>query len=170
MYKDDINSAFHRCRYHPDVVAAYAYVYGNWLVIPVGLIFGGRNSPGWFCILSELRAYLAANLSNLSDLPISPLVAKIVIPDPPSPEVTATFATASADSMHHGAASDGKDPTSHSTFVDDNLMAKIQGRIIDSIHRSTGSCYMVFGQPCPNVRIPSLSEDKYVAAESHRME
>ena len=90
LYKDDINSAFHRCRYHPDVAAAYAYVYGDWLVIPVGLIFGGRNSPGWFCILSELRAHLAATLSELSDLPISPLVSKIVIPDPPSPEITAT--------------------------------------------------------------------------------
>ena len=107
-------------------------------MIPVGLIFGGRNSPGWFCILPELRAHLAANLPALSAIPSYPLVSKIVIPEPPSATIAATFAGASADSIHHGALPDKSDPTSHSTFVDDNLMAEIHGRIVDSIHRSTG--------------------------------
>ena len=49
-------------------------------------------------------------------------------------------------------------------------MVEIHGRIIDSIHRSTVSCYMVFGELCPNARIPSLSEEKYVAVASHRIE
>ena len=29
LYKDDINSAFHRVRYHPDIAAAFAYVWGD---------------------------------------------------------------------------------------------------------------------------------------------
>ena len=41
LYKDDINAAFHRERYPPDVSCAYSYVWSEWLVIHIGLIFGG---------------------------------------------------------------------------------------------------------------------------------
>ena len=170
LYKDDINSAFHRCRYHPDIAVAYAYVWGMWLVIPIGLIFGGRNSPGWFCTLSELRAFLASHYPHLLLSPVHPLVSRITIPPPPLAEVCADFAQAEADSIHPGAGTAVDVPTHHSTFVDDNMMAEFHHRIRLSIQRSTDSCYMLFGYPTPNLRIPSLSEDKFVPGASHHME
>ena len=50
------------------------------------------------------------------------------------------------------------------------MTIEIHGRIINSIHRSTGSCYMMFGQPCPKVYTPSLSIENYLAAASHPIE
>ena len=60
-------------------------------MIAIGLIFGARNSPGWFCILSELRADITANYEGLQESPLHHLVRKIDIPEPPSGKVVATF-------------------------------------------------------------------------------
>ena len=89
-------------RYHPDIASAFAYVWADWLVIAIGLIFGARNSPGWFCILSELRADIAANYDGLQEAPLHHLVKKITIPAPPSSAEVATFAQAQADAVNPG--------------------------------------------------------------------
>ena len=57
IYKDDLVSAFHRIHYHPDVAAAYAFVLSAYLVIPVGMVFGSRDAPSLFCLLSKLRSF-----------------------------------------------------------------------------------------------------------------
>ena len=40
LYMDDIDAAFHHIIYHPDTAIAFAYVFGDFLVVPVGMIFG----------------------------------------------------------------------------------------------------------------------------------
>ena len=170
LYKDDINAAFHRCRYHPDIAIAYAYVWGGWLIIPIGIIFGGRNSPGWFCILSELRAFLATHSTAVSDIPLHPLVTRIAIPPRPCAQIEAEFAPAQADALNPGTGPAELALTNHSTFVDDNLMAEVHTRITHSIQRSVGACYLLFGHPNPLLRTPSLSEEKFVKAAAWRME
>ena len=170
LYKDDINSAFHRGRYHPDVAAAFAYVWDSWLIIAIGLIFGARNSPGWFCILSELRADIAANYSGLKVSPLHHLVSRISIPEGARGQPAVTFASAAPDAINLGTPSSPDTPTHHSTFVDDNLMGEVQQRIRTSIQRSTDSCYLLFGHPQHGILTPSLSEDKFVAAAAWRME
>ena len=82
----------------------------------------------------------------------------------------AAFAPAAGDAAHPGAGTTADVPTHHSTFVDDNMMAELHHRISLSIQRSTDSCYLLFGHPVPALRIPSLSEDKFVPSASHCME
>ena len=149
LYKDDINAAFHRGRYHPDAASAYSYVWLEWLIIHVGLIFGGRNSPGWFCQLSELRAAIAMYYDGLRSDPLYPLVRRIAFPSPPPAEIAASFGQAVADDINPGTAPDLSCPTHHATFVDDNLMAEILPRVTTSVQRSTASCYLLFGHPQP---------------------
>jgi len=60
QHVDDIHAAFHRILYHPDIAIVFAYVFQRFLMIPVGMIFGSRNSPSWFCLFSELRAHMSA--------------------------------------------------------------------------------------------------------------
>ena len=170
LYKDDINAAFHRARYHPDAAAAHSYVWSWWLVIHIGLVFGTRSSPGWFTTLSELRAAIAMYYDGLPSTPLYPLVTRVGFPPAPSPTVAATFAPAAADALNPGTAANLSDPTHHSTFVDDNLMAEILSRIVLSVQRSTGSGYLCFGQPTPLIRTPCLSEDKFVRHASWAME
>ena len=149
---------------------SFAYVWDTWLIVAIGLIFGARNSPGWFCILSELRADIAAHYSGLKESPLHKLVSRITIPEGSSATAAVTFAPAAPDAMNPGTASSDDTPTHHSTFVDDNLMGEVQKRIRTSIQRSTESCYLMFGYPQHGILTSSLSEDKFVAAAAWRME
>ena len=68
-YKDDLVTAFRRVRYHPDACCAHSFVFEHSLIIPIGLVFGARDSPGLFCQVSEIRAFASQHFSSL-DLPI----------------------------------------------------------------------------------------------------
>ena len=57
IYKDDLVSAFNRICYHPDVAAAYDFILGTYLVILVGMVFGYRDPPSLFCLLSDLISF-----------------------------------------------------------------------------------------------------------------
>jgi hypothetical protein len=57
---DDIEAAFRRVLYHPDLAVAFAYVFGEYLIVPVGQVFGSRSAPSFFSLLSDLRAALSA--------------------------------------------------------------------------------------------------------------
>jgi len=46
IYKDDVHSSFLRYCYHPDIVTAYTYILGKWLVIPIDLIFERNHALG----------------------------------------------------------------------------------------------------------------------------
>ena len=60
QFVDDIQAAFHRLLYHPDAMSVFATVFMEFLIIPVGTIFGARNSPSFFCLLSEVRSHTAS--------------------------------------------------------------------------------------------------------------
>ena len=165
LYKDDINSAFYRVRYHPDIAASFAYVWGEWLILSIGGIFGAKSSPGWFCLISELRAFLAEVSPSLPESPILPLVSRITVPSQPSSAIASTFAQAVPDRINPGKPLASNFPTHHSTFVDDNLMAEVAPLMQRSIQRSSAACYLLFGYPRRDLT-PSLSEEKFVAAAS----
>jgi hypothetical protein len=61
QYVDDIQAAlFHRILYHPDARIIFASVFCEFLIIPIGTIFGARNSPSFFTLLSKLRAHVSS--------------------------------------------------------------------------------------------------------------
>jgi hypothetical protein len=51
QYVDDIQAAFHRILYHPNAGIIFAAVFVEFLIIPIGTIFGARNSPSFFTLL-----------------------------------------------------------------------------------------------------------------------
>ena len=114
------------------MAAAFSYVWEQWLVIAIGLIFGAYNSQGWFFILSELRADIATNESSLKESPLHHLVRHIV-PEAPSVTVAVTFVTITPDTINLGTVSIPDPPTHHSTFVDDNLIGEVRLYICTSI-------------------------------------
>jgi hypothetical protein len=54
QYVDDIQAAFHQILYHPNAGIIFAAVFAEFLIIPIGTIFGACNSPSFFTLLSEL--------------------------------------------------------------------------------------------------------------------
>jgi len=132
------------------------------LVIAVGLIFGGHNSPGRFCIVSELRADITANYLGLKEAPFHHLVRQILIPPSPSADVAANFAQAQTRTINIGTYTTASSSTHHFMFVDDNLMAEMDRLMQCSIQHSYDSCYLLFDHPQHGIFTPNLSEDKFV--------
>ncbi|CAJ1969422.1 unnamed protein product [Cylindrotheca closterium] len=60
VHADDIEAAFRRVLYHPDMACAFAYVYSDYLMVPVGQVFGSRSAPSYYCVLADVRQALAA--------------------------------------------------------------------------------------------------------------
>ncbi len=67
QYVDDIQAAFHRILYHPNAGIIFATVFAEFLIIPIGTIFGARNSPSIFTLLSALQAHVASYTAYCSD-------------------------------------------------------------------------------------------------------
>ena len=157
LYKDDIVSAFRRGKYNPAIAMAYAYVYKDWLCIPLGALFGPRDSPGWFCMLSEIRAFASTNLQELQECshPLSDSVQFDDIEDHP-------LAKAISDSLNQGI---DKSRSTHYTFVDDTLMAEIKDHIRLSAAASILSAEIIFGKE-PDVDAP-VSKEKFMKLYSN---
>ncbi|GKY97509.1 hypothetical protein MPSEU_000709100 [Mayamaea pseudoterrestris] len=133
---DDISAAFRWLHYHPDIAVAFATVLDTWLVIPVGMIFGGRFSPGWYMILGELRGHIAATLdigsatTDLSDnIHLSPAI---------TPQEQATIVAAVRYCYNTGTSAIlGPDyKYGFSSFVDDQGVVATRANIREAIHRS----------------------------------
>jgi hypothetical protein len=45
FHADDINAAFWRILYHPEMASVFAYVFSIYLIIPVGQCFGSCSAP-----------------------------------------------------------------------------------------------------------------------------
>jgi hypothetical protein len=159
---DNITAALHRILYHPDMAILWATVFQESLVIPCGMIFGGRNSPSFYMIPGELRAHVA----SASDFgPITTdLSESIVLATPPSPRAALQLARATPDDKNPGAALLLNDPTrryAHSSFVDDTGNAHIRSRIVGAITNSILSAYVVFGFPSEDRRAPCFNPFKW---------
>ena len=59
VHADDVDAAFRRILYHPDLAVAFAYLYTDFLIVPVSQIFGGRSSPPYYGLLADVRELLA---------------------------------------------------------------------------------------------------------------
>jgi hypothetical protein len=73
--------------YHPDLAIVFAFVFMEFLCIPVGSVFGARNSPSWWCLLAEVRAHLATCGDFANTTPLFADRVRLVLPPTPREEV-----------------------------------------------------------------------------------
>ena len=145
--------------YHPDIAIAFTYVFMEFLMIPVGMIFGAHNSPSWWCVPAKLRAHAAAVLSYQSaDLPLAEQVQFV---EPPTAVKCAAFVQAIPDAIHQGTPAEFHDCPHHAMFVDDNICAAIWLLMMDAIWSAEGSAYVWFGHPDSDYCSSVLQEDKF---------
>lgn len=166
QYCDDIKSAFRRVLYHPDLAIVFSYVFEEFLIIPVGFIFGGRSSPSFWCTLAELRAHLASvsrDCGLFRDMPaVSDLVAQISLPAPLTEDEIAELTPAVADDLNPGVQAPFLTRSHHSTFVDDNGSVALRDAIADTIYDSIASAFHLFGLPDSDRRGPCFALDKWL--------
>ncbi len=83
----------------------FASVLQEFLIIPVGSIFGAHNSPSFFTLLSEGRSHVTLNQTfQENDEPenLTPLTQRIRLAPPLTPKETLTLISAVPDSQHQG--------------------------------------------------------------------
>jgi len=159
-------AAFHRILYHPTLAPAFASVWNQHLVTPVGTIFGARNSPSFYMEAGEARAHLAMHVPQASSLPMEDLAASVQLPPLPTPAEAALFAQAVQDSQHLGIAhAVSGNPERHlPSFVDDSCSAHCRNYIHTCINASVWAARQIFGFPIEDPhRPPCINPTKWIA-------
>ena len=63
LHCDDLEAAFRRVLYHPDMAVVFANIFLDFLIIPVGQVFGSRSAPSYFSLLSDIRQEVAPTVA-----------------------------------------------------------------------------------------------------------
>jgi hypothetical protein len=163
LHADDLNSAFRRILYSPEMATLFAYVFGEFLIIPVGQVFGSRSAPSFFSLESDIRADLATTGNLTEAYPIQDMAATIQLPDPP--EVT-DLSPAIADAKNPPLSEEEQDNYNNASFVDDNGICATRDTIVAALHQSLVSAYLVFGWPGTDRRGSCIAADKWDIAAS----
>jgi hypothetical protein len=147
--------------YHPDLAIAFAYVFMEYLIIPVGQIFGSRNCPAFWCGPVEIRAHMGATLDySNSTLDLS-LADSVELPPAPGPEEVAAFVPAVPDALNQGVAPEFADRPSLIMYVDDDINCAIRPHMREALRGAVGSAYQTYGAPGTDRRGSCLEQDKF---------
>ena len=138
LYKDDLLSAFRRIRYMPEVIPAFAYIFQELLLLPIGGLFGPRNTPGWFSNLSDLRAFASQHLASAHTSELTDLISRVTMATHPSTPPAA----AKADDLNPGAP---PGIGAQSCFVNDTLLVELASDIPIAANASTLTANIFFG-------------------------
>jgi hypothetical protein len=169
LHCDDIDAAFRRILYHPDLAIAFAYVFEAYLIVPVGQVFGSRSAPSFFSLTSDVRAWIATT-HDLSATHLTPLAATALVDPLPSTWNPLTDLTpACSDPLYEPLSSNEYACFLNSTFVDDNGIAAYRDNIFQALHQSVVSAYELYGFPEEDRRQSCLNADKWDKQVSHTM-
>jgi hypothetical protein len=158
LHADDLNSAFRRILYSPEMATLFAYVFGDFLIIPVGQVFGSRSAPSFFSLESNIRADLATTGNLTAEYPIQDLAATIQLPDPPEAH---GLSPAIADAKNPPLSKEEQENYNTTSFVDDNGVCATRETIVAALHQSLVSAYIVFGWPGTDRRGSCIAADKW---------
>jgi hypothetical protein len=158
MHADDIDAAFRRILYSPEMAILFAYVFGNFLIIPVGQCFGSRSAPSFFSLVSDIRADLATTGSIHEEYQMHQMVSSMTLPLPPA---MAALTPATADALNMPMSLEEQENFWNSSFVDDNGICAISDRILPALQQSLLSAFLLFGWPHEDRRSSCMAADKW---------
>lgn len=166
---DDIDAAFRRILYHPDLAPAFAYVLRQYLIIPVGQVFGSRSAPSFFSLTSDVRAFLA----SVHDFPPFPTMALLsqtsIVPLPPEWDPATMLTPACPDPLHPPLSPAERRCFLNATYVDDNGIAAYRDRIYEALQRTIYTAYELYGFPEADRRQSCLNSTKWAVTVSTSM-
>ena len=164
LHADDLDSAFRRILYSPEMAILFAYVFGQYLIIPVGQVFGSRSAPSFFSLESDIRADLATTGTLVDHYPLEQLATEIILPPPPDPR---DLSPAIADTMHGPMTAEEQACFHNASFVDDNGICATRENIVAALHQSLVAAFLLFGWPNDDRRSSCMAADKWEVTASH---
>ena len=169
LWDDDVSGAFRLIKYNPEIASAFAAILNKTLCIPVGQNFGGNTSAQNWEGIAMAREYIAEHFSNPTFKNLihkhKNLLSLIQFSKPPHSKTK--FISAKLDTKNKGVfRSDGTPKnTPHNTFVDDNTIADVRGRMPQAMVASAEALFLLLGHPDPTKRRSPLSMEKYYQAK-----
>jgi hypothetical protein len=167
QHTDDIDSAYRRVLYHPDVAVVFAYVFMELVLVPVGETFGSKSAPSFFMVPAEMRAHLGAVLDYSQAC--ASIAHQVTLPDEPTEAVRGLIVPAVRDALNPGISPDLERRRHLSMFVDDNITAAIRSQMREALIAAVESAYQVFGYPGTDRRGSCFAADKFEMVASHRV-
>jgi hypothetical protein len=164
LHADDIEAAFRRILYHPDMAVVFAYCFGAFLIVPVGQVFGSRSAPSFFSMASDIRADVATTSDLYTQYPLLDLVKDIVLPEPPAP---ADLTPAIADPLNPPMTEHEKQNFNNDSFVDDNGVSAVASNIVPALQQSLLAAFVLFGWPTTDRRGSCIAPDKWDSTVSY---
>ena len=162
IYKDDLVAAFRRVRYHPDIATSYSYVLTDFFIIAIGMVFGARDAPSWFCVPSEARAFASEHFARLGvPSPVSTIIDLVEFSSPPP----GPNDLSPADHDSHNQGTDGSKPGPQACFVDDTILVELRKIIGDAALASLLTANIFIGDP--TIVEPGVSMEKFERFFSH---
>ena len=168
---DDVQCAFPRIKYNPNLVAMHSAISNNTLIMNTGLTFGDNTSPSNWEPVARARQQLAQKLWSEPDIltRAHKYLPKFTFDAPSSPLEQAEFTIAIADSINTGVfdeATGKRKPPQFNHHVDDNMYGDISELMPRAAAASIISLYEIVGYP--DGRIPDpISWEKFGTAYGH---
>jgi hypothetical protein len=144
LHADDIDAAFRRILYAPELAVVFAYIFGSFLIIPVGMVFGSRSAPSFFSMASDIRADAATTTNLHTSYPLQDLAAQVKLPQPPSPT---DLVPALADAKNPPLSPREQNQFHNDSFVDDNGVTALRHNIVPALQQSLLAAFILFGWP-----------------------
>jgi hypothetical protein len=171
LHCDDLEAAFRRILYHPDMAVVFAYIFGDFLIIPVGQVFGSRSAPSYFSLMSDIRAEVASTTDLTAEVSqLEPLAMSAILdPLPDDWDAASALSPACTDALHPPLTAEELQCFANATFVDDNGVAAYRDDMRTALHQSVHAAYLLFGFPSEDRRASCLSDEKWDQFVSHIM-
>jgi hypothetical protein len=163
LHADDLDAAFRRILYSPEMAILFAYVFGEFLIIPVGQVFGSRSAPSFFSLESDIRTTLATTGSLVENYALHPQARDIKIPPAPDPSI---LTPAIADEMNPPLSEEEQQNYHNASFVDDNGVCAIRDRMVAALQQSLIAAFILFGWPENDRRNSCMAADKWETTAS----
>jgi hypothetical protein len=171
LHCDDLEAAFRRVLYHPDLAVVFACMFMDCLIVPVGQVFGSRSAPSYFSLMSDIRAEVASTADLIAeDGTLEPLALSAILePLPADWDPASDLTQVCPDALHPPLSPEELLCFANATFVDDNGVAAYRTQMRDALHQSVRAAYVLFGFPYEDRRQSCLSDDKWDPFVSHIM-
>ena len=167
---DDVQCAFPRIKYNPNVVGMHSAMSNNTLIMHTGLNFGGNTSPSNWEPMARARQQLAQHLLHHPNIieRARPYLPPISFEPPATPTERLAFAVAIPDSQNPGVfdTHGHRLAPRYNHHVDDNMYGDISANMERTASASIISLYEIAGYPDGRISDP-VSWDKFSSTYGH---
>lgn len=162
LMADDVAGAFRHCKYNPEIISAFMFNLCDTLCVSTGQNFGTNFAPSNWEAFAKVREYLAEHLYDDPNINQKHKDLLSLVHVEREPYHFHSFTKARYCSKNRGVCgpTGWAVKTPHHMFVDDNLLADVEHRLMRALAAGFEALFIIFGQPDEAKRKSAIAMDK----------